>query len=143
MPFQHSTTLTVLPWVPASEVERVYRNIQQQVLREKPRESGLRILEVAQFVTERVRMDGTRNAWEQWFHEWNRSYPDKQFKTWRHFREYGDRGYKKALPTYLFPEPKPTPEKQEEMDERFQRLTTSLEAHIKKHGNRWPKDDEA
>jgi hypothetical protein len=33
-PFQHSLTLTALPWVPAKEVERVCRNIERQVLEE-------------------------------------------------------------------------------------------------------------
>jgi hypothetical protein len=103
----------------------------------------LYILEVAQFVAERVRIEGARTTWRQWFDEWNRLYPDKRLKTWRRFREYADRGYKKALPNYLFPEPKPTPEQQKEIDDRWLRLSASLEAHIKKHGNRWPEDAEA
>jgi len=129
-PFQSNVTLTVLPWVPAKEVERVYRVLQEQLLEETSRETGPRILEVAQFVWERLRLDGERESWRAWFELWNQRYPDKKFKTWRHFYEYCRRGSEEALPLYKFPEPKPTPELQREIErfiERFRkRFSTGL-----------------
>jgi hypothetical protein len=125
-PFQHSVILTVLPWVPAKEVERVYRNVQQQVLEEASRETGPRILEVAQFVWERLRLDGERKSWQAWFRQWNENYPEKKFETWRNFREYCARGYKEALPNYKFAEPKARPEVKAAYDKFMQRLKASL-----------------
>jgi hypothetical protein len=133
--FQHSVTLTVLPWVPAKEVERVYRNVQQQVLDEASRETGPRILEVAQFVWERLRLDGERESWKAWFELWNRKHPDKKFKTWRNFREYCARGHDEALPLYKFPEPKPSPEMQAVRDE----LVANLERSLSKAGTAFVK----
>lgn len=128
-PFQHSVTLTVLPWVPAKEVERVYRNVQQQVLEEASRETSPRILEVAQFVWERLRLDGERQSWKAWLEQWNETHPDKKFKTWRNFREYCARGSHEALPNYKFPEPKLSPEKQGELRAAEARFIGMLKAH--------------
>jgi hypothetical protein len=116
-PFQHSVTLTVLPWVPAKEVERVYRNIQRQLLEETSRETGTRILEVARFYCEQLRTRGPMPSWPAWAERWNETHPDKKFPTWRHFREYLARGAKAALPRYKFPELKSSPEVQAKLDE--------------------------
>jgi hypothetical protein len=125
-PFQHSVTLTVLPWVPAKEVERVYRNVQQEVLEETSRETGARILEVTQFVWEQLRLDGERESWKLWFERWNLKHPDKKFKTWRNFYEYCVRGAKAALPNYAFPEPLAPPELRAQHDAFVERLKDSL-----------------
>jgi len=122
VPFQARFTLTILPWVPAKEVGRVYRTIQQQWLKEKSRETGLRVFEVGAFVLERLRLEGDRDSWQAWFKQWNQIHPDKKFKTWRHFREYCARGQNKALPNYEFPASKPRPEMQAEIERFKERL---------------------
>jgi hypothetical protein len=58
--------------------------------------------------------------------EWNQTYPDKQFPTWRHFRQYLARGAVAALPRYKFPEPKPSPKQQAGIDAFIENLKTSL-----------------
>jgi hypothetical protein len=102
-PFQHEVTFSVLPWVSAKEVERIYRNMQRQLLEETSRETGTRILEVARFYWEHLRSQGPMPSWADWAKHWNETYPDKKFPTWRHFREYLTRGAKAALPRYKFP----------------------------------------
>jgi len=128
-PFQHSLTLTVLPWVPAKEVERVYRNIQQQVLEKRSRETGTRILEVARFYWEHLRLEGPIPDWPSRAERWNQTHPDKRFPAWRNFRQYLARGEKAALPRYKFPEPKPSPEKQRELRAAEARFIEMLKAH--------------
>jgi hypothetical protein len=114
-PFQHEVTLTVLPWVPAKEVERAYRNIQKQLLEESTRETGVRILEVVQLCWAQFRKTRVTAPWRVYFEGWNQTYPNKKFPNWRNFREYYLRGTKAATPSYKLPEIKPTAEKQEEM----------------------------
>ena len=114
-PFQHEVTLTVLPWVPAKEVERAYRNIQKQLLGESSRETGVRILEVVQFCWAQFRKTRATAPWRVYFERWNQTYPNKEFPSWRNFLEYYRRGTKAATPSYKFPEIKPAAEKQEEM----------------------------
>ena len=141
VPFQHIVTLSVLPWVPAKEVERVYRNVQEQVLEERSRETSPRILEVAQFCWEQFRSKGPMPSWRTWCERWNQTYPGKRFETWRNFREYFERGRKKAIPSYKLPEPKPSPDKQEELRTREERLVKELHAYAEEHGNRFPGGD--
>jgi hypothetical protein len=125
-PFQQSLTLTVLPWVPAKEVQRVYRNIQQQTLEKTSRETGTRILEVARFYWEQLRLNGSLPDWPTWAVRWNETHSDKKFPTWRHFREYLTRGVKAALPHYKFSEPKPSPEVRAARDALMERLEQSF-----------------
>jgi hypothetical protein len=132
-PFQQSLTLSVLPWVPPKEVERVYRNIQRQVLEETSRETGTRILEVARFYWARLRSEGPIPSWPAWAERWNETHPDKKFPTWRHFREYLVRGARAALPRYKFPEPKPSAEKLQAMRAAEERIKDSLEEAAKNH----------
>jgi hypothetical protein len=114
-PFQHEVTLTVLPWVPAKEVEYAYRNIQKQLLEESSRETGVRILEVVQFVWAQFRKTRSTAPWRVYYERWNQTHPDKKFADWRNFREYFLRGTKAATPSYKFPEVKPSAEMQEEI----------------------------
>jgi len=114
IPLQYDVTLSVLPWVPAKEVERAYRSAQKQLLKGTPRESGLRILEVVQFGWELFRTRGPMPSWRAWFELWNQAYPDKKFETWRNFRQYFLRGVREAQPHYIrFPQPKLSAEEQE------------------------------
>jgi hypothetical protein len=117
VPFQYDVTFSVLPWVSAKEVERAYRNVQQQLLEETtPRETGPRILEVVQFWWEQFRTRGPMPSWPAWFELWNQTHPDKKFKKWRNFREYFFRGTKAAQPHYKrFPQAKLSAQEQQEM----------------------------
>jgi hypothetical protein len=107
VPFQYDVTFSVLPWIPTKEVERVYRNVQKQLLEETPRETGLRILEVAQFCWEQFRTTGSMPSWRTWWELWNERHPDKTFTKWRNFREYCLRGSKEAQPYYKRPGAEP------------------------------------
>jgi hypothetical protein len=116
VPFQYDVTFSVLPWVPAKEVERAYRSAQKRLLEETPRETDTRILEVVQFWWEQFRAQGSMPSWPAWFKLWNQTHPNKKFQNWRNFREYFFRGTKKAQPHYKrFPQPKPPAEEQQEM----------------------------
>jgi len=132
-PFQYEVTFSVLPWVSAKEVERVYRNIQRQVLEETSRETGTRILQVARFYWEHLRLQGMLPSWADWAEHWNEAHPDKKFPTWRHFREYLIRGVRAALPHYKFPEPKPPTEKLQAMREAEERFIGFLSEAAKNH----------
>jgi hypothetical protein len=128
VPFQHSVALSVLPWVPAKELERAYRTVQEQLLEEKPRETGLRIMEVAQFCWEQHRRTGPMPSWRTYFERWNRTFPEKRFKKWRNFREYFLRGAKAAIPNYKLPELKASAGKKE-MHTTQEHLLKTLEGH--------------
>ena len=114
VPLQYDVTISVLPWVPAKEVERAYRSAQKQLLKGTPRETGARILEVVQFGWEQFRTRGPMPSWRAWFELWNQTHPDKKFETWRNFRQYFLRGVREAQPHYIrFPQPKLPAEEQE------------------------------
>jgi hypothetical protein len=81
---------------------------------------------VARFYWEHLRSKDPIPNWPAWAERWDEIYPDKEFPTWRHFREYLTRGVKAALPYYKFPEPKPGPEMQAARDELMENLTRSL-----------------
>jgi hypothetical protein len=128
-PFQHEVTLTVLPWVPAKQVERAYRNMQKQLLEESSRETGARILEVVQFCWAQFRKTRSTVPWRVYFERWNQAYPDKNFANWRNFREYYLRGITAATPTYKFPEVKPTAEMQEKIRAAKEHWIKKLEGY--------------
>jgi len=118
VPFQYDVTLSVLPWVHATEVEHAYRSAQKQLLEEPPRKgaprTSTRVLEVVQFWWEQFRSRGTMPSWPAWYELWNQTHPDKKFSKWRTFREYFFRGTKEAQPSYVrLPQPNPTAEGQE------------------------------
>jgi hypothetical protein len=114
VPLQYDVSFSVLPWVPAKEVERAYRSAQKQLLKGMPRETGVRILEVVQFWWEQYRTRGPMPSWRAWFELWNQTHPSKKFATWRNFRQYFDRGTREAQPHYIrFPQPKLSAEEQE------------------------------
>lgn len=126
-PFQHEVTLTVLPWVPAKEVEYAYRNIQKQLLEVSSRETGVRILEVVHFCWAQFRKTRSTVPWRIYFERWNQAHPEKKFSNWRNFREYFLRGTRAATPSYKFPEAKLSVEKQEEMRAAKERWIKKLE----------------
>jgi hypothetical protein len=128
-PFQYEVTLTVLPWVPAKEVERAYRNLQKQLLEESSRETGVRILDVVQFCWAQFRKTRSTAPWRVYFERWNQTHPDNKFANWRNFREYFLRGTTAATPTYKFPEIKPATEKQEEIRAAKERFIKKLESY--------------
>lgn len=110
VPFQYDVTFSVLPWVPAEEVENAYRTVQGQLLdgplRKSAPRTGARVLEVVQFWWERFRANGQMPSWPDSCELWNLTHPEKKFKTWRSFRTYFFRGTKEAQPTYIrFPQP--------------------------------------
>jgi hypothetical protein len=137
VPFQHAVTLEVLPWVPAKEVERAYRNVQEQVLEEAPRETGARILEVAQFCWEQNRTSGLMPSWRAFFERWNKTYPTKRFSKWRAFREYFIRGRKAVIPNYKLPEIKSSAEKQQEMQTAQEHIVKAIQGYRDKGGDRF------
>ena len=129
VPFQYDLTLSVLPWVPAKEVERAYRTAQKQLLEETPRETGVRILEVVQFWWEQFRTRGPMPSWPAWFELWNQAHPDKKFKKWRNFREYVFRGTKEARPQYKrFPQPGHPAAQEQDMQAAQEYLIKTVQA---------------
>jgi hypothetical protein len=129
VPFQYDLTLSVLPWVPAKEVERAYRTAQKQLLEETPRETGVRILEVVQFWWEQFRSRGPMPSWSAWFELWNQAHPEKKFKKWRNFREYVFRGTKEARPQYKrFPQPGHPAAQEQDMQAAQEYLIKTVQA---------------
>ena len=118
VPFQFDVALSVLPWVPAKEVEHAYHIAQTQLLEKSPRKiaprTSPRVLEVVQFWWEQFRTRGSMPTWRAWYELWNQAHPDKKFANWRNFREYFFRGTKEAQPRYVrFPQPNFSTEGQE------------------------------
>jgi hypothetical protein len=95
-------TLTIMPFVSAKTVERVYRDIQRQVLEgEDNRRVEARALAVFRFVTERrVAGDGAAR-WARWMREWNHAHRDQpawQFSDRSAFRRVLQRAEKVFRP---------------------------------------------
>jgi hypothetical protein len=65
-------TLILEPWVDAKDLERVYRDVQRQVLGGDNRKKPTRTLDAVRFVARRMREHG-RESWSKLHTEWNRS----------------------------------------------------------------------
>ena len=129
VPLQYDVNFSVLPWVPAEEVENAYRTVQRQLLdgplRKSAPRTGARVLEVVQFWWERFRANGQMPSWRDSCELWNLTHPEKQFKTWRSFRTYFFRGTKDAQATYIrFPQPAQNDGKQEVPEADAYAITT-------------------
>jgi hypothetical protein len=75
-------TLVVEPWVDAKDLERVYRDVQRQVLGGDNRKKPTRTLDAVRFVARRMREHG-RESWSKLQTEWNRSqtHPEGRYKS--------------------------------------------------------------
>jgi hypothetical protein len=137
-PPQRWITLNVMPWVPAETVKSAYRHMQKQMLKGKTpkkseREDHLKILRVARFVWEQLRL-GTTNEKQRWVdlsERWNQIFSDRRFGTSRDFRTYFERGAKKALesPGFKVPEHTPSTAEKKKALETRERLIRALRSH--------------
>jgi hypothetical protein len=75
-------TLIVEPWVDAKDVERVYRDVQRQVLGGDNRKRDERTLDAVRFVARRIRGTGNE-SWAELTQRWNRTQtnPQRRYKS--------------------------------------------------------------
>jgi hypothetical protein len=125
--------LEVELWVPAPEIEKLYRHYQDEFLAENTKTKE-RAFEAAAFAW--------RHEDRQWpvrWDMWNTEHPDKRFESWRAFREYALRGQRAALPRYKHlraPKDRDTYlRERKEARERKERLIADLKAYAKKTNN--------
>lgn len=72
-------TLIVEPWVDATQVERVYRDVQRQVLSGDNRKKPARTLDAVHFVARRMR-EQNGESWSNFKRQWNQSQTDPQWR---------------------------------------------------------------
>jgi hypothetical protein len=124
--------LEVELWVPAPEIEKVYRHYQDEFLAQNTKTKE-RAFEAAAFVW---RHEGRQ--WPLLWEMWNTEHLDKHFPNWRTFREYALalRGQRVALPRYKHLRPPRDRDtylrERKEARERKERLLAALKAHGKK-----------
>jgi hypothetical protein len=146
--FPLTIDLTVHPWVPAETVLENYLKIQRQLLGKENHRLKLRSLDVLRFVENGIREEGTRPPWRRLLERWNTERPAQD-----HFRDLRNfaRVYKATLDrvahySFYLPRRKPlSPAAKKKRDKKvaegeafMERFAASLEAHVEKHGNRWP-----
>ena len=142
--------LTVHPWVPAETVLENYRKIQRQLLGKENHRLKSRSLDVVRFVESRIREEGVRPSWRKLLERWNEEQPaEERFSDLRNFAPvYKDTMERVAHYAFYPPRRKPlSPAAKRKRDQRVaeaevskDRLVAKLEAHIKKHGDRWPEE---
>jgi hypothetical protein len=99
-----SIALTVEAWVDAKDVERVYRDVQRQVLGGDNRKKSGRTLDVVLFIARQIRDHG-REAWSKRVERWNKAHPERSYKSFRELRQV----YERFLhPSYNAPKYKPS-----------------------------------
>ncbi len=103
--------LTVPPWLPAEEVSRAYRLMQDRILEGKIRLPETKTLEAARFVWEQQKLHGYRKPpWTLLWERWNTEHPTSRFETYNNFRQYCVRGAAAVVkPNYRTPRPGVTP----------------------------------
>jgi hypothetical protein len=92
--------LQIEAWVPPDEVKRVYADLQSKLLKNHAASKTQALAyDVARFVWGQVLAHGERPPWTKLREWWNERHPEekKQFKHYRTFRTYYQRG-KKATP---------------------------------------------
>jgi hypothetical protein len=121
-------TLTVEPWVDAKDVERVYRDVQRQMLGGDNRKKSGRTLEAVLFVARQIRDHG-HEAWSKRLERWNRARPEHGYKSFRELRQVWERF---VHPSYNPPnyEPQEREPWQVERDKRLRRLLEEANARF-------------
>jgi hypothetical protein len=143
--------LTVHPWVPAETALENYRKIQRQLLGKENHRLKSRSLDVVRFVENCIREEGARPPWRRLLERWNEEHPaEERFSDLRNFaRVYKDTMERVAHYAFYLPRRKPlSPAAKRKRDQRVaeaetskDRLVAMLEAHIEKHGARWPDEE--
>ncbi len=89
-------------WMPAEEVMKAYRRMQQTLMAETEQpKTQARAYNVARFVWEQEKHYGQRPPWPVLCERWN-NYPlTRPFENWRDFRTNFLRGAKATLPRYI------------------------------------------
>jgi hypothetical protein len=121
--------LTAEAWVDAKDLERVYRDVQRQVLGGDNRKKANRTLDAVLFVAQQIRERGAE-AWSKRVERWNEAHPGRRYKSFRELRQV----YERFLhPSYEAP--KYEPYKREPWQvERDKQLRRQFEAAIKRFG---------
>ena len=89
-------------WVPAGEVAKEYRRIQQTMMADpNPPRTQARAFNVARFVWEQEKIHGKRPPWPTMCERWNDFPLTKPFESWRNFRTYFERGARAVPPRYV------------------------------------------
>ena len=89
-------------WVPAREVAKEYRRIQQTLMADpNPPRTQARAFNVARFVWEQEKLHGKRPPWPTMCERWNDFPLTKPFENWRNFRTYFERGARATPPRYM------------------------------------------
>ena len=89
-------------WVPAREVAKEYRRIQQTLMADpNPPRTQARAFNVARFVWEQEKLHGKRPPWPTMCERWNETPLTRPFDSWRKFRTSFDRGARAVPPRYV------------------------------------------
>ena len=132
-------SLDVEVWVPAEEVTRVYRNLQQQFIDGQSGRTEEGTYEVARFVWRELRKnEGGRITWPSLLERWKQEHPDDhRFKTYNNFRQFFIRAEEATVPRYKLPTIQSSPEQEAENQRTEERLMTLLSKYEEKHGNQF------
>jgi len=136
-------SLDIEAWVPAEEVTRVYRNLQQQFIDQQGGRTEQTTYEVAQFVWRELRRDdGSRATWPSLLKRWKQEHPDdSRFKTYNNFRQYFVRGEEATIPRYKWPTMQLTPQREAQIEDAKEHWIARLRRHEQKHGDRFLDDN--
>jgi hypothetical protein len=89
-------------WMPAEEVMKDYRQMQQTMMAQPdPPRTQARALNVARFVWEQELHYGQRPSWPVMCERWNKYPLTRPFKSWRDFRTNFFRGARATPPRYV------------------------------------------
>jgi hypothetical protein len=124
-----SIALTAEAWVDAKDVERVYRDVQRQVLGGDNRKKSGRTLDVVVFIAQQIRDHG-HEAWSKRVERWNKDHPDRRYKSFRELRQVYERFLR---PSYNAPNYKPS-EREPWQVQRDEQRRRQLEAALKRFG---------
>lgn len=121
--------LTAEVWVDAKDVERVYRDVQRQVLGGDNRKKANSTLEAVLFVARQIREHGAE-AWSKRVERWNEAQPGRRYKSFRELRQVYERF---VHPSYKAPKYEPSKREPWQV-ERDEQLRRQLEAATKRFG---------
>jgi hypothetical protein len=110
-PHTATITLTIEAWVDAKEVDKVYRDLQRQILGNRDnRPIGERRLRLLEFVEEQKRTNG--DGWRAWMQRWNEACTQWGRPEWKyeeqehpsHAVRYFRRSHKETYERLMYPE---------------------------------------
>jgi hypothetical protein len=102
---RNTLTLVIDAWISATSVNRVFRAYQRALIAGRNREISAKILDLLQYVTERMEAQGQRVSWQRLWSDWNRAHQDRAYSDRRNFRK----AFLRAKRALVLPEDAGTP----------------------------------